>query len=158
MPLEFGDDFCAACEPIARIWHKGNDPIRRRPIVTIVALDVHLPEVNSSEHLHDSHTHNISSIEGALFGNEVVSTRKTARYAHVEIPKMESFRMRERRNGERLEQAWTPEDPPITPHELVYFYPILPPSPRLGLSHCSAVYPLRWVCSTSLHASPAWHL
>ena len=41
MPLEFGDDFCAACEPIARIWHKGNDPIRRRPIVVIV-VDIDL--------------------------------------------------------------------------------------------------------------------
>ena len=35
MPLEFGDDLCAACEPIARIWHKGNDPIGRRPIAII---------------------------------------------------------------------------------------------------------------------------
>ena len=41
MPLEFGDDFCAACEPIARIWHKGNDPIGRRPIAVIV-VDIDL--------------------------------------------------------------------------------------------------------------------
>ena len=47
MPLEFGDDFCAACEPIARIWHKGNDPIGRRPIAIIDVLDVHLPEIHT---------------------------------------------------------------------------------------------------------------
>ena len=44
MCLEFGDDFCAACEPVARIWHKGNDPVGRRPIAIIV--DVDLQETN----------------------------------------------------------------------------------------------------------------
>ena len=43
MFLEFGDDFCAACEPNARIWRKGNDPIGRRPIA-IVVVDVDLQE------------------------------------------------------------------------------------------------------------------
>ena len=42
MLLKFGNDFCTACETIARIWHKGNDPIGRRPISIIVILDVHL--------------------------------------------------------------------------------------------------------------------
>ena len=39
MPLEFGNGFCAPCEPSARVWHKGNDP--RRPIAIIV-VDVDL--------------------------------------------------------------------------------------------------------------------
>ena len=43
MLLEFGDDFCAAREPVAWIWHKGNDPIARRPIAIIV-VDVDLQE------------------------------------------------------------------------------------------------------------------
>ena len=43
MPLEFGDDFCAACETVARIWRKWNDPIGRRPIA-IVVVDVDLQE------------------------------------------------------------------------------------------------------------------
>ena len=42
MPLEFGDDFRAACEPIARIWHEGNDPIGRHPIAII---DIDLQEI-----------------------------------------------------------------------------------------------------------------
>ena len=42
MALEFGDDLCAACEPIARIWHKGNDPIGHRPTAII---DVDLQDV-----------------------------------------------------------------------------------------------------------------
>ena len=42
MPLEFGNDFCMPCEPIAGIWHKGNDPIRRHPIAMV---DVDLPEI-----------------------------------------------------------------------------------------------------------------
>ena len=41
---QFGDDFYAACEPIARIWHKGNEPIGRCPIAVI---DVHLPEIHA---------------------------------------------------------------------------------------------------------------
>ena len=45
MPLEFGDDFCAACEPIARIWHKGNDPVGCHPI-DIIVVDVDLQEMN----------------------------------------------------------------------------------------------------------------
>ena len=44
MPLEFGNDFCAACEPIARIWHKGNDPIGRR---SFVVVDMDLPEIHA---------------------------------------------------------------------------------------------------------------
>jgi len=53
MPLEFGNDFCLPREPIARIWHKGNDPIGRCPIAII---DVHLPQIHtiSLEHLHDN--------------------------------------------------------------------------------------------------------
>ena len=43
MLLEFSNNFCAACEPVARIWHKGNDPIGRRPIA-IVVVDVDLQE------------------------------------------------------------------------------------------------------------------
>ena len=49
MALEFGNDFCAACEPIAWIWHKGNDPIGRRPIAII---DVHLLEIHTISLIH----------------------------------------------------------------------------------------------------------
>jgi hypothetical protein len=47
MPLEFGDDFCMPYEPIARIWHKGNDPIGRRPIAAADVVDVDLPEIHT---------------------------------------------------------------------------------------------------------------
>jgi len=50
MLLKFGDDFCAACEPIARIWHKGNDPIGCHPIAIIV--DVHLLEIHAISLVH----------------------------------------------------------------------------------------------------------
>ena len=46
---QFGDDFCASCKPIARIWHKGNDPIGRRPIAII---DVHLTEIHAINLVH----------------------------------------------------------------------------------------------------------
>ena len=46
---QFGDDFCAACELIAWIWHEGNDPIGRRPITII---DVHLPEIPAISLVH----------------------------------------------------------------------------------------------------------
>ena len=54
MPLEFGDDFCPPCEPIARIWHEGNDPIRRRPIVIIAVVDVHLLEIDTISLVHQN--------------------------------------------------------------------------------------------------------
>ena len=47
MLLEFSDDFRAACEPIARIWHKSNDPIGRRPIAVVDVDDVDLPEIHA---------------------------------------------------------------------------------------------------------------
>ena len=40
MPLKIGNDFCTACEPIAGIWHKGNNPIGRRPIGVVDVVDV----------------------------------------------------------------------------------------------------------------------
>ena len=44
MPLEFGNDFCTSGEPIARIWHQGNDPIGRRPIAVV---DMDLSEIHA---------------------------------------------------------------------------------------------------------------
>jgi hypothetical protein len=83
----------------------------------------------------------------AVASDKVVSARK----AHVEIPKVERFRIREGK-----ESAWMPEDsrrPPIMPRVLVYFYMVCtkhmpellnpPLGPRLCLSHSSAVYPLQ---------------
>ena len=48
-------------------------------------------------------THSLSFIECEVASNKVVSTRK----AHVEIPKVEMFGMREGRKGERLEARRT---------------------------------------------------
>ena len=47
MALEFGKDFCLACEPIAWVWREGDDPIERRPIAVVDVVDVHLPHVHS---------------------------------------------------------------------------------------------------------------
>ena len=52
MPLEFSDDFCPSCEPTAWIWHKGNDPIRRRPVAITVVVDVYLPEIHAISLVH----------------------------------------------------------------------------------------------------------
>jgi len=41
MPLESGNGFRTPGEPTARVWHKGNDPIRRRFIAMII-VDVDL--------------------------------------------------------------------------------------------------------------------
>ena len=40
MPLEFTDGFCTPSETSARVWHKGNDPRRRR-----IAVDVDLQQI-----------------------------------------------------------------------------------------------------------------
>ena len=47
MRFEFGDDFCTPCEPIAGIWHKGNDPIGHRPIAVVDVVDMDLPEIHA---------------------------------------------------------------------------------------------------------------
>jgi hypothetical protein len=61
-------------------------------------------QFGSPEHLHhNDSTHSISSNEHVVVSNKVVSTLKNARSAHVEIPKVERFRMMEGRKGERLE-------------------------------------------------------
>ena len=44
------------------------------------------------------YTHIVNFIESAVVSYKVVSARKT----HVEMPKVERFRMREGRKGERL--------------------------------------------------------
>ena len=64
MPLEFGYDFCAACEAIARIWHKGNDRIGCRPIASVDVVDVHLQEIHAFSLLggYLSATHGVSRI------------------------------------------------------------------------------------------------
>ena len=45
----------------------------------------------------------MSAIEGVVASNKVVSARENIRSAHVETPKVERFRMREGRKGERSE-------------------------------------------------------
>ena len=52
MPLEFGDDFCAACETIAGIWLEGKDDIRCHLIARIAVVDVHLPDIHAISLVH----------------------------------------------------------------------------------------------------------
>ena len=52
MPVEFSNEFCAACEPIAWIWHKGDNPIGPRPIAIIVVVNVHLLEIHAISSIH----------------------------------------------------------------------------------------------------------
>ena len=47
MPPEFSNDFCTPCEPIAWIWHKGNNPIGRRPIDVVDVVDVDLSDIHA---------------------------------------------------------------------------------------------------------------
>ena len=47
MPPEFSNDFCTPCEAIAWIWHKGNNPIGRRPIDIVDVVDVDLSDIHA---------------------------------------------------------------------------------------------------------------
>ena len=71
MVLEFGDDFCPPCEPIARIRHKGNDPIRRRPMATV---DIDLQEVQRQlgGRLRNCSTHSVSCVECATANRNIM--------------------------------------------------------------------------------------
>ena len=118
MCLEFGDDFCAACEPTARIWHEGHDPVGRRPIAIIV-VDVDLQEIQYGHQpasVSKHSTHSLGFIECAIASNKVVSARKT----HVEISKMETFVM----GKEGKESARRPEHPKLWQPLFVYFYTV----------------------------------
>ena len=55
MPLEFGNDFRPACEPIAWVWREGNDPVGRRPIAVVDVVDVHLPGIRTISFVHWYH-------------------------------------------------------------------------------------------------------
>ena len=73
MALELGDDFCPPCEPIARIWHKGNDPIRRRLIATV---DIYLQEVQHHQlarQVADCSTHSFSCLECPSANRNIMS-------------------------------------------------------------------------------------
>jgi len=54
MLLEFGNDFCLPCEPIAWIWHEGNDPIGHHTIAVVDVVDVHLPEIHAISLVHQN--------------------------------------------------------------------------------------------------------
>ena len=82
MCLEFGDDFCAACEPGARIWHKGNDPIGRRPITIIMYVDLQETKPSSAYLMDTISNHSTHVIECVVASNKVVSACE----AHPEIP------------------------------------------------------------------------
>ena len=114
MVLKFSDNFCTACEPIARSRHKGNDPIRCRPAITVV-VDVHLPmnQFDSPGHRYDNNsTYSGSSIERVVTSSNIVSTGKNTHSAHLEIPKVDRLRMMEgAREGKK--SARRPEDPQL---------------------------------------------
>ena len=116
--------------------------------------------------VHNNHsTHSVGGIEGVVASNKVVSTRKNARSAHVEISKVERFRMRGGRKGERL----TARRPQLC-HEVKACWSIFMSSqarawyflrfqsPPQSVLHPSAVCPLRCMRSTFLHAGTLWHL
>jgi hypothetical protein len=104
MPLEFGNDFCPPCEPIACVWCQGDDPIGHCPIAILDVVEVHLPEIHTISSVRSyidmitklqQSTHSVSGIECVVAGNKVVSAGKNARSVHVEISTMERLRMRE---------------------------------------------------------------
>jgi hypothetical protein len=101
MPLAFSNDFCTACEPIAWVGHKRNDPIGCP--IAIIVVDVDLQEIQrhqlASFSKHSTHSLRFKCVVASY---KVVSTRKKVRSAHVEIPKVEWLGMREGRKGERL--------------------------------------------------------
>ena len=68
MCLEFGDDFCPPCEPIARIWHKRNDPIGRRPIAVVDLQEVQRHQLAGRESNCSAH-----SVERAAANGNVMS-------------------------------------------------------------------------------------
>ena len=76
-------------------------------------------------------THVIKCVVGS---NKVVSAQE----AHVEIPKVERFRMREGRKGERLASACQrPKNGPIMPRTPKHVPHLLQLSPRLAQSSSS---------------------
>ena len=87
MVLEFGNDFCTPCEPSTRVWHMANGP--RRPIAIIV-VEVDLQHIIFLADTFSKHsTHSLRFNECAIASDKVVSARKEARSAHVEMSKME---------------------------------------------------------------------
>ena len=120
MPLKFSNDFCTPCEPTARIWHQGNDPIRRRPIATII-VDVDLEHIKyyQRDTFGKHSTHSLSFNECVVASNKLVSAGKEVPSAHVEILKMEV--QNEGKNGQRPNPG-NPMTPLGEMYALIYFY------------------------------------
>ena len=97
MTLEFVDDFCTPCEPIAWIWHKGNDRIGHRPISVV---DVNLPEIQLAEKIPNCSTYRVSCVECAAAHGSATSVSKNVRSAHSEWSKM-SVRDQDEKGKER---------------------------------------------------------
>ena len=57
MFLQFGNDLHSACEPSARVWHKGNYRIGYHSIsVAKIVIDVNLREIHAISLLYESLT------------------------------------------------------------------------------------------------------
>ena len=145
MPLEFGNDRFPPCESIAWVWHERDDPIGHRLIAVVGVVDVHLPyyQLGSLVHRHGNHsTYSVIIMECAVVSNKVVSARKNARSAHVEISTMERLWMRER-NKETKGSAQAQVERSC--HESVYLY-IHKHVPRLFRLLSFVLRPLTFFC------------
>lgn len=122
MLLEFGDDFCTACEPFAGVWHEGNYSIRCCSIAGVDVVDVH----------------SISCIERTAANSNIVRIWKNVCSTHSEWSMM-SARRRYERQGKKGERSDARIDP-ITPRgECVHFH--LHTSTCLGISASNFLVP-----------------
>ena len=57
MFLQFSNDLHSACEPSARVWHKGNYRVGYHPVsIAQVVIDVNLREIRAVSLLHENLT------------------------------------------------------------------------------------------------------
>ena len=71
MLFEFGNDFGPPSETIAGVWHKGNDPIGRHPIVVVDVVDGYLhPRNQLAWRVSSCSAHSIRCIECAAATND----------------------------------------------------------------------------------------
>jgi hypothetical protein len=107
-------------------------------------------QFGSLEHSHDNHsTHSVRG-ERVVASNKVVSTRKNACSAHVEILIVKMFKTGEGRKGERLEAR----RPPITPRGGRMFWSIF-----IYLKHVPGLFQLpSSLLLVFVFLVPRWHL
>ena len=87
MLLQFGNDFCSACESNTGVWHEGNDRVGCSSTPKVIDVDLYAckdPHHQLAQVYNCRFTHSASCIDCAIVQGNVMCARENMCSAHVE--------------------------------------------------------------------------